>query len=164
MKFFIISLSVLVMFTACATKNAFSKFEMTEQEELSISNLQSSKIMSGTVVKGVLSAVYLNEVYPNTFTKQEYFLVYLYQKEKQEMYNPNLLDDIKLTLKLNSQLPLKIKQLPHANNYSHLIGMQNDWNRYYLVAFEESTSNSLSLSLESGQFSSVALIYQKGEQ
>jgi len=54
MKFFIISLSVLVMFTACATKNAFSKFEMTEQEELSISNLQSSKIMSGTVVKGVL--------------------------------------------------------------------------------------------------------------
>ncbi len=164
MKSFFITVNILLMLSGCATKNAFSKFDMTSEQELSASSLQTSKIISGNKVEGVLSAIYLNEIYPKSFNQNEYFFIWLYLKNKKEMYNPNLLDDIDLVLKLNSKLPIKIKQLPHANQFSHLVSMKNRWSNYYLVAFEKEEDKTLSLVLESGQSSSAELRYQKDEQ
>jgi len=164
MKSFLIILTFIILFTGCADKNAFSKFDMTTAQELSASSLQSSKVKSGEDVEGIFSAIYLNEVYPNIYFENEYFFVYLYLKEKKEMYDPTLLSDIKLTLKLNSKLPIKIKQLPHANKFSDLVATKSEWNRYYLVAFENEQKKELSIVLESGRFSSDPLIYQKDKQ
>jgi len=164
MKSFFIIINILFIMSGCATKNAFSKFDMNREQELSASNLQSSKIISGEKVEGVCSAVYLNDVYPASFNQNEYFLVSIYLKNKQKMYDPNSLDDINLVLKLNTKLPLKLKQLPHANQFSHLISIQNNWTNYYLVAFEEEEGENLSLVLENGQSSSAELKYQKDEQ
>ncbi len=164
MKSFLIILTFITLFTGCADKNAFSKFDMTTAQELSASSLQSSKIKSGEQIDGIFSVIYLNEVYPNTYFKNEYFYVYIYLKDKKKMYNPNLLEDVGLTLKLNSQLPIKIKQLPHANKFSNLIATKNEWNRYYLVAFKEQKSKKLSIVLENDQSSSDPLIYQKDKQ
>lgn len=164
MKVFLISVSILLMFTGCATKSAFSKFDMTPKQELSASSLQSNKIISGNKVDGVFSAIYLNEIYPDSFNQNEYFFVTIFLKNKQEMHDPNSLDDVNLVLKLNSKLPIKIKELAPTNQFSHLVSIQNSWSSYYLVAFEEDKEKKLNLVLESGQSSSAALRYQKDEQ
>ena len=163
MKFFLITLNILLILTGCATKNAFTKFDMTEEQELSASSLQSNKITSDNRVEGVMSALYLNEIFSKSFHENEYFFVSFYVKEKREMHNPNTLDAITSTLRLNSKLPLKIKELPHDNQFSHLVSIKNTWNRYYLVAFEKEQAQRLSLVLENGQSSSAELVFQKDE-
>lgn len=163
MKYFFLLTTFVLLFSGCSHNNAFSKFNMTKEQELSISSLQSSKIKLGEKVDGVFSAIYLNEVYPDAFNQNEYFYIYVYLKDKKKMYNPNSLDDIELVLKLNGKTPIKVKQLPNENQFSHLTSTKSKWNRYYLVAFKE-LGKKLNLVLESGQSSSAVLKYQKDEQ
>jgi len=154
---------IFTLFTACADKNAFDKFNMQEDQELGAANLQSSKIKMSQNVDGIVSAIYLNKVYPKIYTNDEYFYVYLYLKDKKEMFNPKKLDDIKLTMRLNSKLPIKIKQLEAKNKFSHLALVENEWNLYYLVAFKQESEDKISLVLETDQSRSDALVYQKDE-
>lgn len=159
-SFFALSI-VIALFTGCSSQNAFSKFNMSKDEELSASSLQNSKIKLDKEIKGTVSVIYLNEVYPEIYTQNEYFFVYVFLKDKTKMHNPNSLDKIKLTLKLNKQLPVKVKQLPAENKFSHLVNKNNQWNKYYLVAFKEQKVSTLNLVLENYPFSSAELKYQK---
>lgn len=163
MKSLFILFIFLILFTGCSSKNAFDQFNMNKEQELSISSLQSSKITSKAgKVEGVFSTIYLNEVYPKSFNGDEYFFVYIFTKETKEMYDPKNPTDTDLRLKLNSKLPIKVQKLPKDNRFSHLVSVKSNWNKYYLVAFKQ--EDTISLVLESGQSSSVALKYQKDEQ
>jgi len=164
MKYILIILTFAIIFAGCAEKNAFTKFNMLPDQELSAASLQSSKIKIDDKIDGIVSAIYLNKVYPDIYNKNEYFYVYLYLKDGKEMFNPNTLDEIRLTMKLNNKLPVKIKKLSYENKFSHLTSVHSQWRRYFLVAFEEEKESELSLVLESGQSSSDALVYQKDEQ
>ncbi len=163
MRYFFIITTLILLFNGCSHNNAFTKFGVTKEQELSMSSLQSSKIKLGEKVDGVFSAIYLNEVYPDIFNQNEYFYVYLYLKDAKKMYDPNSLDDIELALKLNGKTPIKIKQLPNENQFSHLSSTKNEWSRYYIVAFKE-IGKKLNLTLESGNSSSAVLKYKKDEQ
>ncbi|NOR56945.1 MAG: hypothetical protein GQ474_00300, partial [Sulfurimonas sp.] len=103
-------------------------------------------------------------VYPNVYTVNEYFYVYLYLKDEKEMHDSNTLDDIKLTLKLNGKIPVKVKKLDSKNQFSHLASVNSEWKRYYLVAFEREEESEINLVLETDQSSSDALTYQKDEE
>jgi len=163
MKTFFIILTFLTLFTACSTKNAFSEFKMDKDQELSISSLKSSKIISKDgEVSGVFSAIYLNEIYPESFKGDEYFFVYLFTKDTKEMYDPQRPTQTDLKLKLNSKLPIKLQKLPQNNRFSHLVETKSSWNRYYLVSFEK--VDEINLVLENGLSSSAVLKYQKDEQ
>ena len=164
MRFIATILTFSILFIGCADKNAFSKFKMQEDQELAANSLQGSKVKMGENVEGIFSAIYLNEVYPNVYSVNEYFYVSLYLKEKKEMYDTNTLDDIKLTMKLNGKLPVKIKKLESNNKFSHLASVKSKWRNYYLVAFEKEQTNKISLVLETDQSSSDALTYQKDEE
>ena len=161
MKSFLTIVTFMVILTGCADKNAFTKFNMTTPQELAASSLQSSKIKLADKVDGIISVIYLNDVYPHTYFTNEYFFIYIYTKTKKEMYNPVTLKDVELTLKLNNKLPIKMKKLSNNNKFSDLVAVKSKWNRYYLVAFKEESSKKLSIVLENGQFSSDPLIYQK---
>ncbi|MFA6195390.1 MAG: hypothetical protein WC656_01950 [Sulfurimonas sp.] len=156
MKFFLTSLTFILLFSSCADKTAFSRFEMSKEQELTASSLQSSKIVSGEKVDGSFSAIYLNEIYPSSMSEYESFYVSLFLKQDKENFK----------IRLNSKLPLSIEKLPHANEFSHLALVENEWNNYYLVTFEKDvqTKAQLSLQLESGLSSRAVLIYQKDEQ
>jgi len=163
MKTFFIILTFLTLFTACSSKNAFSEFKMDKDQELSISSLKSSKIISKNgEVSGVFSAIYLNEVYPKSFKGDEYFFVYLFTKDTKEMYDPLKPTQTDLRLKLNSKLPIKLQKLPQNNRFSHLVETKSNWNRYYLVSFKK--ADKINLVLENGLSSSAVLKYQKDEQ
>jgi len=164
MKYILTILTFWLLFMGCADKNAFSKFNMQKDQELSAASLQGSKIKMGENVEGIFSAIYLNKVYPNVYTHNEYFYVYLYLKDEKKMHDTNTLDDIKLTMKLNGRLPIKIKKLDAKNKFSHLASVESEWMRYYLVAFEKEEENAINLVLETDQSSSDVLEYQKDEE
>lgn len=163
MKYFFYLMAFSFLFSACSSTNAFSNFKMSKKQELSESSLQNSKIKLGKKVDGIISAVYLNEVYPESYNQNEYFYIYIYLKDDADLEDPNKFNKSKLKLKLNSNLPIKIEELKRENRFSDLISVQNKWNRYYLVSFAEQ-GNKLSLVLENGQSLSDELIYQKDEQ
>jgi hypothetical protein len=160
MKTFFITLTIFILFAGCSSKNAFDQFELDKKQELSISSLQTSKILSKTgEVEGIFSAIYLNEVYPESFNEDEYFFVYTFMKNSKEMYNPQSSTQTDLVLKLNSKLPIKLKKLPKNNRFSKLVSIKSAWNNYYLVAFEK--DDIISLTLENASSSSTPLNYQK---
>ena len=152
MKYILTSLIVVLLLSSCATKSAFSKFKMDEKQELSASSLQSSKISSKDGVDGVFSAIYLNEVYPETYKEFETFYVYLYLKREKPEF----------TIKLNDKLPLNMEQLPYDNKFAYLVSTDNDWNKYYIVTFEKADSNATALNLvvQSGNSSSAVLNFK----
>jgi hypothetical protein len=157
MKFFLLFFTLLLLFSGCSKKNAFFAFKMDRTKELSAASLQSSKIVSKEgEVRGVLSSIYLNEVYPESFNGYEYFIVFLYLKETKELYNPNTTSQSDLKLTMNSQLPIKVEKLPKENQFSHLIDRRNDWNDCYIVAFEQ--AESMNLSIEDNQSSSAVIL------
>jgi len=164
MKSFFIASIFMIFMVGCADKSAFSKFDMTKSQELAASSLQSAKIKLKDDINGIVSVVYLDEVYPKKYFKNEYFFVFLYLKNKEEMYDPTTIEDINLTLMLNGKLPIKVKQLPPNNRFSNLVSTNNQWNRYYLVAFEEQKTKKLSIVLKNGSFSCDPLIYKKDRQ
>jgi len=155
-------LTLLIFFTGCSSKNAFSQFKMSKEQELSASSLQSSKIISKTgEVDGIFSAIYLNEVYPELFSGDEYFFVYMFMKDSKELYDPNNPTDTDLKLKVNSKLPIKIEKLPKENQFSDLVSVKSSWNRYYLVVFKQ--EDTINLVLENGQSSSTVFTHNKDE-
>jgi len=160
MKTFFIFLTFLTLFTGCSKKNAFYEFKMDKDQERSASSLQSSKIVSKDgEVNGFFSAIYLNEVYPETFNQNESFFIFFFTKEKREMYDPNKPTDTTLRVKLNSKLPIKIEELSQENKFSHLVDIKNDWNRYYIVTFEK--ADTINLVLDDDNASSAILKYKR---
>lgn len=154
MKFPTILLTSLLFLSGCSHQNAFTKFELLQDQEAAIASLQSSKLEYNDKVAGVVSVIYLNEVYPKPYNGEEYFLLSLYLKEGEK----------EIQVQLNNKKPLKIKQLSHTNRLSHLSGTQNVWSRYYLVAFQEQSSDKLSLVLKEGTYTSKNIVFRKNKE
>ena len=157
MKLFINALTFTILLTGCSTQNAFTKFEMTKQQELSISNSQTSKVKFKNKVDGIFTALYLNEIDNRSFNDNEYFYVYMYVKDKKQMNQDNLLHSIKL----NTKPAIKIEELSYTNRFSNLTTINNRWNRYYLVTFKADNTKKLNLIFRYGEFSSDILRYKK---
>lgn len=152
--------TILILFSGCSRKDAFFGFDMEKDQELSASSLQSSKIVSKEgKISGIFSIIYLNEVYPKSFNQNEYFFVFMFTKESKELYDPKNPKDVDMKLELNSKLPLKVEKLPQENQFSHLVDTKNDWNQYYLVAFEQSAT--INLTLDDNTSSSMVIKYKK---
>jgi len=137
--------------SGCSYQNAFSKFNMTAEEELLAANTQSSKIASKEKIEGIFTAVYLNNVYRDSFGKDENFLIAVYMKNPKTNYN----------FKLNKQTPLKLKKinkLEEFTQFTALMKTKEKWNEYYLVVFKEQEKE-LHLSIEKESSFSAELLY-----
>ena len=154
----------IFIFLGCAHTNAFSRFDFDEIKERATSSLRTSKIAKENEIIGVVSSSYLNEVNPKKYNGMEYFYITVYTKNRDKLYDPNILQEQNMTLKLNNQLPVKIKELGQDNIFAGLLPLNNSWNSYYLVAFNKVNAEVISLVLENGRFVSQPLIYRKGEQ
>ena len=152
MKTFTIILTFLVLFTGCADKNAFSRFSMSEKQELSANALARSKIKFEDRVNGIVSIIYLNFVSPKEYSEDEYFYVYAYVKNR----------DYKIRFLLNDEEPISVEELPSTNTFTELTSIDNDWNKYYLVRFPKQ-GDKLSFVLETGPYSSDTLKFEKDE-
>ena len=154
MKIFFTILTITILLTGCATRNAFSKLEITEEQEKAIENTISGKLESQNIVGGVFSAIYLNNVILKTDNDNINFYISIYLK--------NQSTDLNITS--NEQSPLEIVKLSQTNEYSHLLHTKSEWTKNYIVSFENNESAGINLLIESGQFSSGQLNYVKDLQ
>lgn len=159
MKYSLLVSIFLIFFTGCSQKNAFVKFNMSKDEERSVSSLQTSQIMGKNgEIAGVVSTVYLNEVYPKKFSRYDSFFIYIYMKDSK---NIDLIDP-KINLEMNEQVPVNSTELPNNSEFTHLVDVKSSWNRYYLVEFEKDC-NTLNLIFDNGLSKSSVLKYKKDE-
>lgn len=160
MKTFLIILTFLTLFSGCSKKNAFYEFKMDKEQELAISSLKSSKIVSKDGnVSGIFSAIYLNEVYPETFHNDETFFIFFFTKKEKKVFDQNKPSDTDLKVMLNSKLPIQVEELSQENRFSNLVDIKSDWNRYYIVTFEK--TDKADLVLEDANASSSILKFKK---
>jgi hypothetical protein len=163
MQFSIIALCVLIGFSGCAEKGAFDLFKMDESHERSVEQLRTGAILESFETKALISAIYLNPVYPQTYKDGEYFIGAFYFSKGLRNVKKWDLDTFGYSLTLNSQKPTLVEELKDTDPRRALIPVQNNWNRYYIIRFDSVLEGNLTLTLENNQTGSVALSYPKGK-
>jgi len=96
------------------------------------------KIIKDDKIEGVLSAIYLNDIYKNRYKNKEVFYVVLALKDETMVK--------KINFYLNKKKATYFKKLDTKNKYSYLLNIDSNWQDYYLVEFE--TQNEKRLNLE----------------
>lgn len=150
MKNFLLITLIFAFFTGCSSSNAFSRFNLTPEQAKSENSILSSKIHSSNKIVGVVSAVYLNQVLPKTYNKNESFYVSFYTK--------NAVKDLKFFL--NAKEAIKIKELESDNEFSSILASKEDWKKYYFVEFSKQ-GEKLSFVAQTKRYKSDALVYKK---
>ena len=153
MKFFSISAVFLILLSGCSQKSAFSNFELSQEQEYSISNTQRAKIVSPTQIEGVFTAVYLNNIYPQKYTANDSFLIFFYMKDE---IHPK-----ELAFKANKKEAIKIEEVQNNVEFATLFEMQSSWNSCYLLEFEGDEKKEINFEVNSGIYKSIPLIYKK---
>jgi len=152
MKTLWLLLTFLILFSGCADKNAFTKFNMSEKEELGADSILNSKVEKGQEVNGIVSVVYLNKVYPEKSFKEEVFYVNFYIKN----------DTKNISFMLNEKTALSVKELTSKNVYAFLTPLKTKWSKYYIVKFKKQ-KDMLTFIFRNGSFSSNPLVFEKDE-
>ncbi len=125
-KFFFIIVSILLFFTGCGIKKAFT-FDPVYEKTLKYT--QRGQIINSLETKALIDAIYLNPLYQEKF-KNPTFLIGIYND-----YNNRLItNEFNLTLNflpptdINSTIPsfIRYKDFP----------FYNEWMKYYLVQFK----------------------------
>ena len=154
MKFFLTILLITMTFLGCSKNNAFDRFNLSHTQELTEESIQSSKLKTDTQTKGVVSTVYLNNVYPELYNENEYFYVYFFIKGESDIKNLHFL--------LNGSESIYIEELKAENEFSKLTTFDAKWKKYYLVGFKKQ-SDKIGFELKSSTLSSSTLYYEKDE-
>lgn len=143
---------IIVLFLGgCAQKDAFSRFGLTKEQRLSENSIQTAKIKSLTDKSvGMVSVIYLNEIYPEKYTDGEYFYIYYYVKEKQN-----------LEFILNNIEALSVEKLTSDNKFAKLLNSRNSWNKYILVKFKKTDDYKLTLKLKDKNLLLKGIVYKK---
>jgi len=153
MKYIVLFLTLLIL-SGCSHKNAFSNFDMDKYQQLGIQHHKKIKLTKNNKTIGTFSSIYLNNVYPDRYNKNEYFYISIYLKDSQN------LEDYKI--QLNKKDPLKIEKLSFENLFSKLTNERNKWSKYYLVSFEKA-GKKIKLTFDDNQSTLASVIYIKDE-
>lgn len=163
MRFSLIALAAILALSGCSQKGAFGLFTMDEAHERAVEQLRSDRIVLSMETKAILTAVYLNPVYPEDYKDGEYFIGAFYFDKRNLDVKKWTLDDHGYTLSLNGTAPVSMEEIKEKDPRRTLIPVQNNWYRYYLIHFDTVSTPNLSLRLENNQTGSVVLSYQKAQ-
>lgn len=163
MRFYMLSLIALFTMSGCADRGAFDLFKMDAAHERSVEQLRTGSILLSLETKAIISALYLNPVYPDDYKDAESFIVTLYFEHDIRSVKERNIHDIGYRLTLNGKEPLEMEELPEKDLRRNLIPVRNTWNRFYLVKYSNFREGALALVLENNQTGKVVLNYQKGK-
>lgn len=162
MRFSLIAIGGLLMFGGCAEKGAFDMFRMDTAHERAIEQMRSGTIIQSFETKAILSAVYLNPVYPGEYKDGEYFIAAVYFEKSHNLETKKWdIEKHGYTLSLNGEKPASMEEITEKDPRRALIPVRNNWNKYYIIRFAPVQSSSLALKLENDQTGSVVLSYPK---
>ena len=152
MKTFLITITIFLLLQGCTARNAFDKFNISEDRAKSEDSILSSKIYNKEKVDGIISVVYLNNIFPDKYKNNEYFYVSLYTKEKKEP----------LFFYLNGKKAFMVQELNASNEFTALTSLKSKWQKYYLVDFTHQ-GKSLTFTAKNSLFSSDKIVFKKPE-
>lgn len=161
MRFSWLALSALLMFSGCSQKGAFDLFSMDESHERAVEQLRTGTIVQSLETKAIFSAVYLNPIHPTQYKEGEYFIGAFYFDKGNLDTKKWDLETYGYSLSMNGKKAKVFEELKQNDPRRAMIPIQNNWNRYYLMGFDPSTSTFLALKLENNQTGQVVLNYQK---
>lgn len=162
MRFSLITLSALLLFSGCSQKGAFGLFKMDEAQERAVEESRSGTIVQSFETKVIFSSLYLNKIDPKTYKDGEYFIAALYFENDNRAIRNLDIAEYGYHLTLNGQSPTSIEPLDDKDPRRRLMPTQNSWNRYYFIRFDSAPQIALALQLENNQTGSVVLNYRKG--
>ena len=129
----LLSLSLL---SGCSQQ--FKHYNLDATKESAASSFQSATILGGNKVDLVISAVYLNDVYPQYPLEASYFLVAIYSKNPAEVlfltgfpYDR----DNAYVLKRGSDSAIFAYQLDDDDPLIELMPIHTRWAKYYYVTY-----------------------------
>ncbi len=135
----VITSSILVslaLLSGCSQQ--FKHYNLDATKESAASSFQSATILDGNKVDMVISAVYLNDVYPQYPLDASYFLVAVYSKNPAELlfltgfpYDR----DNAYVLKRGSDSALSADQLDDDDPLIELMPIHTRWAKYYYVTY-----------------------------
>lgn len=163
MRFSILVWMALVGFSGCAQKGTFDMFKMDEAHAKAVEQLRTGAIVQSLETKALVSAVYLNPIYPEKYNEGEYFVGAFYFEQNNRNLKKWDLDTHGYQLTLNGEKAMVIEELEESDPRRSLIPVQNNWNKYYFIRFDSVPEGVLTLLLENNQTGRVALNYQKGK-
>lgn len=163
MRFSILSFIALLTMTGCADKGAFDFFKMDAAHERSVEQLRTGSILLSLETKAIISALYLNPVYPDQYKDSEYFIAAIYFENDIRGIKQRNMNDIGYHLTLNGKEPVEVEELRENDLRRNLIPVRNTWNRYYMIRYKSFSEGTLALQLENNLTGSVVLNYQKGK-
>jgi len=163
MRFLSIAVIALLGFSGCAQKGTFDLFKMDEAHERAVEQLRTGAIVTSLETKALISAVYLNPIYPQTYKDGEYFVGAVYFERDSRDVKKWDLETHGYALTLNGKKATLLEELKESDPRRALIPVQNNWNKYYFIRFDSVPEGALTLLLENNQTGRVALSYQKGK-
>jgi hypothetical protein len=163
MRFSLLGLIALLSLSGCADKGAFDLFTMDKAHERSVEQLRTGSIVLSLETKAIISAIYLNPVYPEQYKDGESFIAAIYFENDMRSVKKRDFKDIGYALTLNGKEPAEIEELKETDVRRQLMPVRNTWNRFYLVKYNNFSEGALALALENNQTGSVVLNYQKGK-
>ncbi len=161
MRFSLIAVAGLLIFGGCSGKGAFDMFRMDEAHERSVEQMRTGTIIQSFETKAIISAVYLNPVYPDTYQDGDYFIAAIYFDKGNLETKKWDLKEHGYSLTLNDKAPASMEELRESDPRRALIPVRNNWNKYYFIRFEPGQEDLLTLKLANDQTGSVALSYPK---
>lgn len=161
MRLLLLCVFTLVLLSGCSRTTAFDLFRMDKAHERAVDNMQTGTIVRSFETEAILSAIYLNPVYPDKYNDGEYFYIALYTRENVRLYFKSGLNNKKYTFTCNGEEPLETTELKTDDELRLLMPITNEWNRYYLVKFAPQHLTTLDLLLENDQSGLVHLSYHK---
>jgi len=151
MKYFLIGLATTFLISGCASKNAFSKLNMNQKQEIAVENTRTGKIKNEFEVGGIFSAINLNGVYKKIDSKTIVFYISTYIKDENS--------DLEITL--NGKKALSVKKLPKNNKYTYLSSLKNRWINNFLVTFSINKKEKINLIIKNDKFTSGILNFPR---
>lgn len=148
-------LASLLGISGCVPKTAFDSFTMSSVTERAVVNLQTVTVGNSEGVEAIVSAIYLNAVYPQRYRGGEYFLIAYYDRGDE-----NLLERLRLN---ETVRPTSVEEISESDAMCALVPIRNDWNRYYIVRFpKQGVTAALNVTFETGRCVTGTLGFQKG--
>jgi hypothetical protein len=157
--------ATLLLFGGCSSY--FDHYTPSATQERASTGYQNVRLLKENKSEILLSAIYLNEVYPEYAGGFSHFLVAFYSREN----NSTLFFDSNSTqraddhiLLLNGEGALFSEELDNDDLLLRLMPISsNSWNRYYYVRYKRPGGNPI-LALESGHRQLALITYQKAQQ
>ena len=113
-------------------------YRLDATQESAASSYQSAKILNNNKVDAVISALYLNDVYPHYSHKGAYFLVSIYTKEPSAIFflsGAPYRGDNTYVLKRNSDSAISVTELEEDDLLIDLMPIGTRWAKYYYVTY-----------------------------